>query len=504
MDFLQNNKKTILVFLLLSFLFFFTRVYQILSLPIFTDEAIYVRWSQIAKDDASWRFISLTDGKQPMFVWLAIVFMKFVSDPLLAGRMVSVFAGFFTMIGIFFLTKEAVKSTKIGLLAMLLYVFFPFALVYDRMALYDSLVSLFSVWSLYFQLLLVKNPRLDTALVLGIVTGGGLLTKSSGFFSIYLLPLSLLLFDWQRYNLKQRFIKWFGLVIVSIFFAYSYYSILRLSPFFHIINEKNALFVYPFSEWLLHPFRFLVGNLRGVFDWLITYMSLPLFLLSLFPFFLKRHGDIRIKLFLFASFFMPFFLLALFGKSLYPRFILFMSLPLLVLLSLSIYEVFRNIKQKFWAVIFFVLLVYPLLKSDFFILTNFSVAPIPFADLEQYINSWPAGGGIKEAVDFFNKEAEEGPIFVATQGTFGLMPYSLEIYLHKNPNIKIVGFWPINEDIPKAVLEESLRQKTYFVFYQPCPSCREHEAAPASWPVELVFKLKKGISEHFLYVYKIN
>jgi uncharacterized membrane protein len=97
--------------LLLIVVYFVSRYYNILSLPIFTDEAIYVRWSQIAKQDASWRFISLTDGKQPMFVWIAMVLMKFFEDPLLAGRTVSVIAGFFAMIGMFFMTRELFRTS---------------------------------------------------------------------------------------------------------------------------------------------------------------------------------------------------------------------------------------------------------------------------------------------------------------------------------------------------------------------------------------------------------
>src|SRR5579864_961688 len=81
-------------------LYFFLRLFDILSLPIFTDEAIYIRWSQIASNDASWRFISLTDGKQPMYVWIAMLILKVIKDPLLAGRLVSVGAGFLSTIGI--------------------------------------------------------------------------------------------------------------------------------------------------------------------------------------------------------------------------------------------------------------------------------------------------------------------------------------------------------------------------------------------------------------------
>src|SRR5258706_6489945 len=109
MSFLRKNFWFLFGICLLT-LFFFTRFYNILNLPIFTDEAIYVRWAQIASNDAAWRFISLTDGKQPMFVWIAMVLMKFIQDPLFAGRTVSVIAGFFSMIGLFFVGNELFKN----------------------------------------------------------------------------------------------------------------------------------------------------------------------------------------------------------------------------------------------------------------------------------------------------------------------------------------------------------------------------------------------------------
>src|SRR2546425_904365 len=149
MSFLKRHWLIIVGAIILG-LFFITRLFHILSLPIFTDEAIYVRWAQIAKNDAAQRFISLTDGKQPMFIWIAMVLMKFFHDPLLAGRIVSVTAGFLSTVGMFSLGSELFKNKKIGLLASLIYVIYPFSLVYDRMALYDSLVAMFVIWSLYF------------------------------------------------------------------------------------------------------------------------------------------------------------------------------------------------------------------------------------------------------------------------------------------------------------------------------------------------------------------
>src|SRR3989344_6887815 len=228
MDFFKRHKFEAIVLIVLTLIYFVSRFYSILSLPIFTDEAIYIRWAQIAKQDANWRFISLTDGKQPMFIWLMVIALKFVQDPLLAGRVVSVGAGFMTLIGMYFLGKEMFKSNKIGLTSSALYVIFPMALVYDRMALYDGLVGTFAVWGLLLIVLLVRTVRLDVALLLGMVIGGGVLTKTNAFFNIYLLPLSLILFDWRGKGIRQRLIRWLGFVIAAVVLSYAFYSILRL------------------------------------------------------------------------------------------------------------------------------------------------------------------------------------------------------------------------------------------------------------------------------------
>lgn len=484
-------------------LYFFTRLYNILELPIFTDEAIYVRWAQIANNDASWRFISLVDGKQPSFVWVTMILMRLVEDPLLAGRLTSVIAGLFSVIGLFFLGREIFKNSMIGIISAFLYAIYPMALVYDRIALYESLLGAFAVWSLYFVILLVRRLRLDIALILGMVVGGGVLTKSSGFFSIYLLPISLLIFDWKQKKKWKRLLNWVGFAFLVTLLTYAIYSILRLSPFFHIIEEKNALFVYPFKEWILHPFNFLHGNLRGLWDWLWRYMTFAWIILIGLSFVIDRKF-LREKIFLILWFFIPFAALALFGKTLYPRFIFFMTLPLLPLIAFSVIKIYGVVKNKILLSALSVAFLIFLLRSDYLILNNFSKAPIPFADLEQYSNGWTSGAGVKEIVGFLEKEARDKKIFVGTQGTFGLMPYALEIYLVNNKNIILTGFWPIEEKLPKKLNEVRKQIPTYVLFYQPCHICKSIGEPPVLWPVTLVSSYKRGIGPTHLSLYRIN
>lgn len=483
--------------------YFFTRLYNILSLPIFTDEAIYVRWSQIASNDASWRFISLTDGKQPSFVWIAMVIMKFVSDPLLAGRLVSVFAGVFSLVGIYFLGKEAFKNKWIGIISSLFYLIFPMALVYDKMALYDSLVAMFAIWALYVEILLVRKLRLDIALILGMIFGGAVLTKTNGFFSIYLLPLSLLLLEWNKHRNLRTLLKWISLASVSVFLGYFAYTILRLSPFFHIIAEKNTIFVYPFSQWLEHPFTYLGSNLSALINWFMLYATIPVIILMVLSFFIQRKF-LREKLLLVSWFIFPFLGLALFGKTLYPRFVLFMIVPLLPLAAYSIERIFFLLKNKTVAVLVIFSACALMIRADYYILFDFSNAPIPRSDLNQFVKDWPAGGGIKEAVKFFKEEARKGKIFIGTDGTFGLLPFAFEIYLVDDPNITIKGYYPINEDMPVEIIEESKKVPTYFVFYQPCLRCESAGVAPSTWKLTQIYRFSKITPKTYFTVYKVS
>ncbi len=503
MDFFKRHKIEFLVLTVLILIYFVTRFYSILSLPIFTDEAIYIRWAQIAKQDANWRFISLTDGKQPMFIWLMVISLRFIQDPLLAGRVVSVGAGFVTLIGMYFLGREMFKNNKIGLISSALYIIFPMALVYDRMALYDSLVGTFAIWALFLTTLLARRVRLGFALILGMVIGGGVLTKTSAFFSIYLLPFSLVLLNWRGKEVRNRFIKWVFFAAVAVAIAYGFYFILRLSPFFHIIAEKNAIFVYSLKNWLDHPFNFFIINLKAFWNWTDLYLTWPLFVLAVGSFFVSK-SFLREKIVLFLWFIIPIVALGLFGQTLYPRFIFFMILSLLPLIAFFLVNIYLRFKKVYLFVIFCFLFFTLVLKTDYLILTDFAKANIPFSDIMQYQSDWPAGGGVKESVEFLKKEAEKGRIYVATQGTFGLMPFALEIYLVQNPNITIEGIWPIDDTIPAKILEKSRQMPTYFIFYQACSSCRLIGEAPPMWEnLKLIQQYKKNYGDRSYSLYRV-
>lgn len=469
---------------LLSLVYWATRLANLTSLPIFTDEAIYIRWAQIGGRDASWRFISLTDGKQPLFTWLAMATVRFARDPLFGGRLASCITGFIAMFGMYALGSEIFKRKSIGVVAAFLYVIFPFSVMYDRMALYDSLVAALSIWNLYLAVLLVRKVRLDVALLLGMGLGLGMLNKTSGFMSLYFLPLTVLLFDFKKPKVIRRLLGWIGYAAVAAILSQIIYSILRLSPFFYIVAQKDTIFVYPLNEWVTHPFRFFVGNFHGEFEWVWNYLSIPLTILA-FGATVIRFSWWREKALLLLWWLAPISALALFGKVLYPRFVLFMTMPLVVLAAYAMVKIWERLKSKWAALVILSLVCIPNIYMSSQILLDIKHAKIPVSDRGQYIDDWPSGWGVREIVAFLGAESKDKKIAVFTDGTFGLFPYALEIYLVDNPNIKIQGIWPLPAIMPAEMNETARTMPTYFVLNMT-------QNAPALWSLKLLSEYDKG------------
>lgn len=516
MEWITKHKYDFLALLILGAVYFLIRLPNLGLLPIFTDEAIYMRWVQIASQDPNWRFISLTDGKQPLFIWLTVAMMKFISDPLIAGRLVSVFAGFGTLIGLYIVTLELFKKRSIAVISVVLYLFYPMAQVHDRMALYDSLVTTFAVWAAYVSILLAKYVRLDIAYTLGFIIGAATLNKTSGFLSAYLLPVSLLFFDFRKQQRRQRFTHWVFYALLAYIISQVFYSILRLSPYFHIIEEKNSTFFYPLSDWLSHAPDFLkipdgifYGNLRGLGTWTIEYMTLPYIFFVLIALFHFR-DQFKAKTYLLLNFLIPFVAIALVGKVLFPRYIFFMSAMLLPLAAWGIVWVSDYVAKK-WKQSEKVLLslctilavAIAAYTSIYFTFDPIN-APIPRADSRQYVNGWGAGWGVVEATRYFTDQAKDKKIYVATEGTFGLMPFSLEMYLVNNKNVTLKGIWPIEKSAPKDLIQMATTMPTYVVFYQPCVDCNMQNEAPKDWPLTEITRIRQGNADSYFIIYQVN
>jgi len=194
LEIIREWRHAVIIGLVILFIALFLRLYNLTYLPIFVDEAIYIRWAQVMRAESTLRFLPLSDGKQPLFMWSIIPFLKIFSDPLFAGRFLSVLTGLGTMVGIFALVYYLFESRKAALVASFIYAISPFSVFFDRMVLVDSMLTMFGVWTFFFGVLTAKTLRLDFAMI----TGFSLLTKSPALFFAILLPTTWILSDWPK------------------------------------------------------------------------------------------------------------------------------------------------------------------------------------------------------------------------------------------------------------------------------------------------------------------
>src|SRR3989338_5591469 len=422
-------------------------------------------------------------------------FLIIFSDPLYAGRFVSVLSSVFCVIGIYLVARKLFDRPA-AVFSSLIYIICPFTLVYDRLALMDSLLAAFAVWSIYLEILLVKYIRLDIALILGINLGLGLLTKSSALFSILLMPASLLLFEPKGKNKLKKLFKWIVLSFLSILIAQIMFNALRLSPYFYIIEQKNFSFIMPLSEFIKNPWQNFISNFRGLSGFLVGYLTWPIVILLIISLIIALFQKNSRIFFLFIWFLLPFLSLSAFGVVLFPRFMLFMIMPLLIIAGWLTANLFYFLKSryKYFYLLTGLFFIYPLSVSRTLIFNPVNAA-IPVIDRNQLFDDWPSGFGVREVIGYLREQAGSKQIVVGTEGTFGLNPAVYEIYLKQNKNIIIKGYWPVGE-VPAELLQYSRIYPTYLIF-------KEKQIIPNSWPLRLIEKYRRGLGNTYLYFYQV-
>lgn len=492
-----NKHKFKLALFFLGLLYFVTRIINLGLIPIFTDEAIYLRWSQIMANDAALRYLPLVDGKPPLFMWVISVAMRMLPfvDVLIVGRFVSVMSGFLAMCGIFACSYALFKNKIVSTLSVLFYLLTPFTLFYDRFALADSMLAMWGLWSLFFTILLVKYRRLDLAFILGFINGFGLLTKSPALLFLAYFPLLLLFFPWKSREWKKEFIKLVILFGVMLIVTESIYSILRLFPLFHMISQKNMEFSLSLNEFIKNPTVLFWGNVKSLIEWEASYIGLPTFILIFLAVFIGGIKYFKEHIILLLYFLILLLYLSFFNKILYPRYLLLFTPQLLIMSASGLYLLStKSIRIGYlYGVATMVFLTFICIQ----ILFTPGKAYIPKADTGQYLNSWSAGNGVKEIRNFLSQESKAHKhVTLGVEGTFGLMPYALELYQKDYPNVNIIPYWPLPGEIPKDISMASKIMPTYFIIYQ-------REDYPKEWQMKELSRYFQGNSKESLKLYKV-
>ena len=438
------NKRLFLLFLGVSILYFATRLPNLTSLPVFGDEAIYLRWSQVIKNVETLRFIPLNDGKQPLYMWLVVPLLKFF-PALIAGRLLSIISGYFALLLLIvlfaiyqnyssknkqphlFILESLSKNLYTNFIPALIYIFLPFTFFFDRLAVPDNLLSAFGLLSNVLAVLLAKYPRLDLSMILGLALGLAWITKSP---AIYFVVLSLLCFALLG-NYKKIYYPFF-----SIFISYCIYNLLRLGPQFHQIALRNLDYIWPLSEVIKHPFDPLTPHLKDLFSLYLKYISLPIISIL----FINKKNLSKIFFVLLLSFICPLISSLAMAKVFTGRYILFTLPYLIILLSIGVINLSKLFKNQY---IFIFLFFVP----NIFYIYQLSTSPfntkLPNTE-SGYLSGWTAGWGIEPISKYLINQSKTNNVIAGAEGYFGTLPDGLQIYTDSLPHLTVFG---VNNDL---------------------------------------------------------
>lgn len=466
------------------------RTVNLTKFPIFSDEAIYIHWAKVAWHDATWRFISLTDGKQPLQTWGTIPFLKlFPTDALMAGRLFAAASGLFALVGLFLLIRY-VFGKRAAFIGAFLYVITPYFLFYDRMALVDSAVNGFFIWIVLLSLVLFNTLRYDVALLFGLISGLGLLGKSS--VRLFMLIGFGAVVTAKKWSFKRiaNFAVLFGF---GTLLALIVYNVQRLSPFFQFVSQKNNTFIVTLPELIESPFRYFTENIVNIPYYIFSEMAYVVPILGVLGIVHLLKKKNTYGLFLLCAILFPTILIAFISKVLFPRYIIFLGTLLLIPASYAI----AQIKTTKKLVAFIVLIVLSVSYFNYSLLFNPAKTPFPGVDRGQYLEGWPAGWGAQEIVQYAREHDTGKRITFLAEGDFGMAGDVLDAFIYPTDNMGIKGEWPLGETqlfAAQALLE---KEDVYVVF--------GHQSEfPEHWPIKLIKNFEKPHNKSAIYFFKLQ
>lgn len=444
------GRKLLPAFLIVAFAL---RAYHLLEMfPILVDESIYLRWAEIIDHQGEW-FISLLDGKQPLQYWLLTFFRKASDgDPLFAARLLSVIVGLMSTVGIYALGKRLASETA-GLIAAALYAFFPYALLYDRLAYTEAFVNFFGIAIAYTSIVCFdrKDASSRGAILAGLALGLGLFTKQTVLLFAFFPALAGL---WLARGAKGRLLARLA-VIYAIGFAFMLICWIAIpeAPTLEshdMVLHHPGFFISP-PELLEQPFALVPGNASQLASYIGTYLTWPLAIAGVASaVFLAVRGAASGAVILSLAV-LPLIVQVFLLKLMFPTRYPFPHMwPWLVVTALGAAELWR--KPPVWmrhsgrrmqaAGLAVLAIGGPLLYQAMGMLA----APPRFLNPEEvknFLGSGPhAGWGIREAVAYLEAEAvRNGGFALLADPIWGPPSDALFPYLNHKHGIRVVEAW---------------------------------------------------------------
>lgn len=466
-------------FLGISVIYLVAHLFTLTSLPVFADEAIYIRWTQLIMDDwQRYLFFPLNDGKTPLQFWLMLPWQYLPIDQLASARLFVIMAGVLQIGVMGWLAKVFQGTNKAAVIAMALTAFLPFWYFHHSLFLLDSLLalwlSLFLGWSYltmhqsseFATKLSAQNSKrlILTATLAGFFFGLALLTKVPAILAIPALSVIIL----YKLTSMADFVYRCAAFAYSILVGLSMFALLSLHPAFSQLFARGSDFLFPFQSLIFdQTWKQTVPSFPNYAYTFIVYLTPAVAIFNLVSLFLHKHQSRAHILFWAGILFL--FPIMLLGRVVYPRYLFPAALFFTLNAALCIDEIATILQTKkaglvslLIALSMATLLANTVVTSTQFIYTYASDAtrlPLVSADKDQYLYSWSSGYGIQESVSVIQDIAINQKVAVATEGSFGTLPDGIMLYLHRQDvtNVFVDGIGYPLKTIPQSFYDKTMK-----------------------------------------------
>lgn len=430
-------------------LYLATRVLSLGALPIFLDEAVHLQWAERLYNEG--RLLRPAGSGRLLAVAVYGLALPF-EDRLFAARLLASLAGASTLLAAMVLARRLFGGVA-SVVAGVLYIFSPFALVYDRLALSDGFLSA-AIASLMLAAAAIAvrpdaiAPRAAAAVLIVLAV----LAKVSALFFLATLPLGV----WALAHDRFRALRSAAFSIAA--------GLLLASPMLWFFARNSGEIA---SQHIVDPAAsgsIFAATLLDMREWALSYFTAPVLLAAAASIALLRDGR---SLWLAGSVVLPFALFALFSQPWSARYVLPTLPPLLILIAGGVQSLVSRLRpapRTATALALALLALFPSLSFDRYLLVDPWRAPFPADDRRQFVTGWPSGYGVREVAARLEQEARSVDLtaFVDTGGT-RTFPTSLAVLLGRRPSIRLVEGDFGSEAVRASMIEEMKSRRVFAV-----------------------------------------
>lgn len=232
--------------------------FNLLELPMYLDEGLYIFWSYLLSTDPGFAYISMQDGKTPLFIWVTAYINQWFNSFLFSGRFISVLASTISLTS-WALIAGKILGRKSFHFVFVIFLLTPFNILISRLAFVDSLLVGFgslSILGIFFlrESVLRKQivQSLLFALLAGLSLGLAFFTKTTAKIFLYAEIFILVIWVLQFLRVKN-FKSAIVLIVGGAIIAGLYFELIGYLKFgalrhWEMIANKESVLVFSLPE----------------------------------------------------------------------------------------------------------------------------------------------------------------------------------------------------------------------------------------------------------------